>query len=74
MYLHEKLNLSEEQVEKISKVTMEAYSSNDNLGDAILDMHEKITGEIPDEQAKMLMFAFFVLGANQATMMGTSQK
>lgn len=74
MFLHEKLNLSEEQIEKIRKVTMESYSSTDDLGDAILDMHQKITGEIPDEQAKMLMFAFFALGANHVTMQGTSQK
>lgn len=74
MYLHEKLNLSEEQVENVAKTTMEFYNSTSDLGDAMLDLHQKLTGKEADDEAKMLMFAYFALGSNHTRMSNSSKE
>jgi len=74
MYLHEKLNLSEEQVENVSRATMESYNSTTDLGEAMLKMHQMLTGKEADDEAKMLMFTYFALGSNHNRMSNSSEE
>lgn len=74
MYLHEKLNLSDEQLENVSKATMESYTSTQDLGDAMLKLYQKLTGKEADDEAKMLMFAYFALGSNHNRISNSSRE
>jgi len=74
MYLHEKLNLSEEQIDNVSRATMESYYSTKDLGEVMLKMHQVLTGKEADDEAKMLMFTYFALGSNHNRMSNSSKE